>query len=39
MKQNPHTFDQAPDSVTLEPAAAQAQGKHRIFHHDHPLIV
>lgn len=39
MTQNPHTFDQAPDSVTLEPAAAQAPGKHRIFHHDHPLIL
>ncbi len=39
MKQNPHTFDQAPDSVTLEPTSAQAPGKHRIFHHDHPLIV
>ena len=39
MRQNPQplALDQDPDS--LEPAAAQAPGKHRIFHHDHPLIV
>lgn len=38
MKQNPHTFGQAPDSVTLEPAAP-APGKRQIFKQDHPLIV
>ena len=39
MTQNPQmlALDQDPDR--LEPAAAQAQGKHQIFHHDHPLIV
>lgn len=39
MTQNPQplALDQDPDR--LEPAAAQVQGKHRIFHHDHPLIV
>ena len=41
MTQNPQTLalDQAPDRAAVEPAAAQAPGKHRIFHHDHPLIV
>lgn len=41
MRQNPQplALDQAPDRAAVEPAAAQAPGKHRIFHHDHPLIV
>ena len=40
MKQNPQTFDQAPDHAALGSASeTQAPGKHRIFHHDHPLIV
>lgn len=41
MTQNPQplALDQAPDRAVVEPVAAQAPGKHRIFHHDHPLIV
>lgn len=42
MTQNPQmlALDQAPDRVAVEPdSEAQAPGKHRIFHHDHPLIV
>lgn len=42
MRQNPQMLahDQAPDRAAVEPASeAQAPVQHRIFHHDHPLIV